>query len=95
MMNQFSCYLLFRPQVERLHADKHKLEDKLNSLEKARIYERTLSESESTWLDELDGAGSAGSGKKGDSVERKETESDIGVGQVPDPFQCGIATRTL
>ena len=71
--------MLLLSQVERLHADKHKLEDKLNSLEKAQIYERTLSESESTWLDELDGAGSAGGKEKGGFTERKETESDIGV----------------
>ena len=73
-------YLL--DKVERLHADKHKLEDKLNSQDKARLYERTLSTS--AVMEDLDG-------KEGDSFEeslevcggklgeRKETESDIGV----------------
>ena len=31
-------------QLERLHADKHKVEDKLNSLEKSSFYERTVLE---------------------------------------------------
>ena len=62
-------------QVERLHADKHKLEDRLSSLEKAQFYEGSTS-----WLDEPDMGGveweetlmlDGGKGEK--------TESDIGV----------------
>lgn len=30
--------------MERLHADKHKVEDRLNSLEKSAVYERTVLE---------------------------------------------------
>lgn len=30
--------------MERLHADKHKVEDRLNSLEKSSVYERTVLE---------------------------------------------------
>lgn len=60
-------------QVERLHADKYKLEARLNLLEKTNLYER----SESTWLDELD------EGLEylelGDGRETKETESDNAV----------------
>lgn len=43
-MESHRDYLL--DKVERLHADKHKLEDRLNSQDKARLYERTLSESQ-------------------------------------------------
>lgn len=60
-------------QVERLHADKHKLEARLNLLEKANLYEQ----SESTWLDELDEGlecTELGSGR-----DTKETGSDTAV----------------
>lgn len=39
-------------KVERLHADKHALEARLNTLERASMYEQTWSEN---WTDELDG----------------------------------------
>ena len=60
-------------QVERLHADKHKLEARLNLLEKTNLYER----SESTWLDELDEGLECL--ELGDGGETKETESDNAV----------------
>ena len=62
--------------MERLHADKHKLEDRLSSSEKAQFYEES-----SNWLEEVDGGGEEWEetlmlgGVKGE-----KTESDIGVG---------------
>lgn len=65
------------PQVERLHADKHKLEDRLSSLEKAQFYEK----SSSCWIRE---GGEEGEGGWEDTVmldgmKGEKTESDIGV----------------
>ena len=61
--------------MERLHADKNKLEDRLTSLEKVQFYEET-----SSWLDKVDGGG----GEWEESlmlggVKGERTESDIGV----------------
>ena len=61
--------------MERLHADKHKLEDRLRSLEKAQLYE----ESVSGWVEE------GGEGKWDDNLmlaangKGEKTESDDGV----------------
>ena len=63
--------------MERLHADKHKLEDRLRSLEKAQLYE----ESSSGWLEE---GGEGGEGKWEETLmlgdgKGEKTESDVGV----------------
>ena len=59
--------------MERLHADKHKLEDRLKSLEKAQLYE----ESSSGWVEE---GGEGGEGKwEATLMLGEKTESDIGV----------------
>ena len=65
-------------KVEFLHADKHKLEDRLTSLEKARFYEQSVSDG---WLDDVDGGGVVKKKGVGPAGERKETESDIGVSE--------------
>ena len=70
--------------MERLHADKHKLEDRLRLLEKVQLYE----ESSSGWVEE---GGEGGEGKWeatlmlcADSGGKEEkTESDIGVRSLP------------
>ena len=75
-------------QVERLAADKHKLEDRLGSLEKAQLYE----ESASSWLEE---GGEGGEGKWAESLmlgdgKGEKTESDIGVGFGERKFQSKL-----
>lgn len=40
--------------MERLHADKHKVEDRLNTLEKSALYERTILEGGGGGPDEED-----------------------------------------
>lgn len=80
-------------KVERLHADKHSLEARLNTLERASMYEQTWSESWMDEFDEMEGAESsfgesldtdpssaAGKGGVAGGVvhrEKKGTESDV------------------
>lgn len=72
-------------KVERLAADKHKLEDRLSSLEKAQLYEGSAS----GWLEE------GGEGKWAESLmlgdgKGEKTESDIGVGFGERKFQSKL-----
>ena len=77
-MESHRDYLL--DKVERLHADKHKLEDRLNSQDKARLYERTLSESQA-----MEDLGDEYSFEEEETLElypdklREKTESNLGV----------------
>ena len=81
------CVCFLKLQVERLHADKHKLEDRLSSMDKAQFYEES-----SSWVE--GGEGGVGEWEENlmlDGGKGEKTESDMGVSSSPLAVQAWLS----